>query len=334
MKLVGSAMVAAVVIASTASAHHSPAAFDLSSQITIQGAVSRFDWTNPNVYIYVATTTAIGEAAEWMIETDGTSILTRSGWSRESVSVGSVVTVRANPDRNAQRNHARLVSMALGDGVVLTPRSGEATSVSRATSLSGVWNGLRGSTQRRVGSFRPTPKGLAAMKRYTQAANPVADCVPFASPFLPSLPYLNEIEIRNDRLIIRSEFLNVDRTVYMDGRGHPADGVRTNQGHSIGRWEGDVLVVDTNLFADHTLGSYLGSGRNELRELPSGPQKHVVERYQLGEDGTRLVIDSVLEDPEYLAEPVTMSMEWDYAPNLPLLRFGCEPEQARRYLFR
>ena len=125
---------------------------------------------------------------------------------------------------------------------------------------------------------------------------------------------------------------HMDTTVHKDewwATRHAADPI-----FNTGWREGDVLVVDTNLFADHTLGSYLGSGRNELRELPSGPQKHVVERYQLGEDGTRLVIDSVLEDPEYLAEPVTMSMEWDYAPNLPLLRFGCEPEQARRYLFR
>jgi hypothetical protein len=331
MRLVGSAVVAAaVVITSTAWAHHSPAAFDTDSQITIQGTVSRFDWTNPHVYIYVTTAAGAGESTEWLIETDGTSLLTRSGWSRESVRVGSVVTVRASPDRDTQRNHALLVSMVLSDGVVLTPRSAAAAGVRRATSLAGVWNGLRGSRQRRFGAFTPTPKGLAAVKAYTVAANPTRGCVPYAAPFVSSLPYLNEIEILDDRIMIRSEFFNVDRTVYMDGRGHPTDGARTNQGHSIGRWESDVLVVDTRLFADHTLGNYPG-GSNEL---PSGPQKHLVERYQLSEDGTRLMIGVVLEDPEYLAEPFAMSIEWDYAPTLRLLRFGCEPEQARRYLMR
>jgi hypothetical protein len=66
--------------------------------------------------------------------------------------------------------------------------------------------------------------------------------------------------------------------------------------------------------------------------LPSGPQKHVVERYRLSEDRTRLLIDIVVEDPDYLIEPLTMGMEWDYTPKLRLLRFGCEPQQSQRYL--
>ena len=318
------------IAAASASAHHSPAAFDLTSQITIQGKVSRFDWTNPHVYIYVTTATA-GRPTEWTIETDGTSLLTRSGWSRETLSVGSVVTVRANPDRNAAKSHALLISMALANGRVLTPRSNGTDGVSQAASLAGVWNGLRGFAGRKVGTIRPTPRGLAAVKAFTAAANPVTGCTPYATPFLTSLPYLNEIDIQKDRIFIRNEFLNVDRTVYMDGRGHPKDGPRTTQGHSVGRWDGNVLVVDTTLFSDHLLGNYLGSGPGP-RELPSGPQKHVVERYRLSEDRTRLLIDIVVEDPDYVIEPLTMGMEWDYTPKLRLLRFGCEPQQSQRYL--
>jgi hypothetical protein len=333
MKTLGSVIAAAVIITATVSAHHSPAAFDINSQITIQGTVSRLDWTNPHVYIYVNGESASGKPAEWMIETDPVPILNRSGWRREMLAVGSPVTVRANPDRNPQRNHAILLSIALRDGVVLTPRAAVATSAAKATSLAGVWNGLRGFTQRQVSALKPTAKGLAAMKAYTEAANPVANCVPYAAPFLPDLPYLNEIEIGKDRIVIRSEFLNVDRTVYMDGRPHPKDGMRTNQGHSIGRWEGGVLVVDTTLFADHLLGNYVGS-RTIPTELPSGPRKHVVERYQLSDDKTRLLLSAVVEDPDYLTEPLTVSTEWDYAPQQRLLRFACDREQSRRYLFR
>lgn len=326
------------LVAATASAHHSPAAFNLESQVTIQGAISRFDWTNPHVYIYIGSVTATGEKREWMIETDGTSILTRSGWSRESVAVGDVVTVRANPDRNGQRNQALLISMARADGVVLRPRSGSVATRSRATGVAGVWDGLRGFSQRRFGTFRPTEKGIAAMKAYTDDVNPAANCVPFPAPFLQSLPYLNQIEVRGDTVVIRSEFFNVDRTVYMDGRGHPSNGERTNQGHSIGRWEDGALVVDTTLFAEHRLGNSQGLSfapkLANTQGLPSGPRKRVVERYQLGQDGTRLLLTFVLEDPDYLAEPLTVSTEWDYAPALPLLRFGCDPEQARRFQFR
>lgn len=170
------------------------------------------------------------------------------------------------------------------------------------------------------------------MKSFTETSNPVTNCVPYSAPWLPALPYLNEIEIGKDRIVIRSEFLNVDRTVYMDGRPHPANGARTNQGHSIGRWEGDVLVVDTTLFADHLLGN-LVVGSGAPIELPSGPRKHVVERYRLSDDKSRLSLSTVVEDPDYLAEPLTVSTMWDYAPQQKLLRFACDRERSRRYLF-
>ena len=318
------ALAATCLVAAPARAHHSPAQFDQNAQITVQGKVTRLDWTNPHVYIYIETRGVNGEAAQWMIETDPTPILTRSGWRRDSVRVGAVVTVRAHPDRDTRRNHALLISLSQGNGVVLVPRAATTLSAVRATSMAGVWNSLRGFAQRRMGPVTPTTKGLAAMK--TSRVEPVANCVPLASPGLVTLPYLNEIEIRDDRIMIRTEFFNVDRTVYMDGRGHPKDGMRTRQGHSIGRWEGDVLVVDTTLFADHPSGNTQG--------LLSGPQKHVVERYRVSDDRTRLLIDFVVEDPEYLAEPFTANVEWDYAPQQRLLRFGCEPAQARRFTFQ
>jgi hypothetical protein len=333
MQRLGVVVSAAVVITATLSAHHSPAAFDMASQVTIQGTVSRLDWTNPHVYIHVTAQGASGRPAEWMIETDPVPILTRSGWRRELLAVGSTVTVRAHPDRNRQRNHALLLSIALRDGIVLTPRSTATTSPAKASSLAGVWNGLRGFAQRQIGPVTPTAKGMAAMKAFTEASNPVVNCVPYVTPWLPALPYLNEIEIGKDRVVIRSEFLNVDRTVYMDGRPHPKGPMRTIQGHSIGRWEGDVLVVDTTLFADHLLGN-LVVGRSVNAELPSGPRKHVVERFQLSDDRTQLLLNTVVEDPDYLAAPLTVSTTWDYAPQQRLLRFGCDREQSRRYLFR
>ena len=134
-----------------------------------------------------------------------------------------------------------------------------------------------------------------------------------------------EIEIQDDIVIIRSEFNDAERVVYMDGRRHPDDGERTNQGHSIGSWEGSTLVVDTRLFAENRSPfPFLG--------IPSGAEKHVVERFSLDEDGTRLLIDIYLEDPEYLAESVKTDFVWNYAPHLELLDFDCDPEVARRFL--
>jgi len=65
--------------------------------------------------------------------------------------------------------------------------------------------------------------------------------------------------------------------------------------------------------------------------VPSGLGKHVVERYRLSDDRTHIVIDFVLEDPEYLAEPFTGTANWYYAPHFEMLGFGCDPENARRF---
>ena len=110
--------------------------------------------------------------------------------------------------------------------------------------------------------------------------------------------------------------------MYMDGRGHP-EGERYQEGHSIGRWEGDVLVVDTQNFTDHRSPYQNG--------IPSGAQKHVVERYQLTEDRTGMVVEFMLEDPEYVLEPMTHTRELIYSPQADMSRFDCDPESARRF---
>ena len=68
------------------------------------------------------------------------------------------------------------------------------------------------------------------------------------------------------------------------------------------------------------------------RSLPSGPRKHLVERFTLSGDHKRLLYDTVLEDPEYLAAPVTYSSEWDYRPDLTPSGLACDLDVARRFL--
>jgi hypothetical protein len=153
--------------------------------------------------------------------------------------------------------------------------------------------------------------------------NPVIDCVPFPTPSIVSAPYLHEIVVEPDRIVLRTELFRVERTVYMDGRGHPADGERSNQGHSIGRWDGDTLVIDTVAFADYRAGNRSG--------IPSGASKHVIERLRLSEDRTQMIVEYRVEDPEFLAEPMTGETFWDYAPDRKLEPFDCDPDNARLY---
>jgi hypothetical protein len=175
-----------------------------------------------------------------------------------------------------------------------------------------------------------TEKARRAAAAYDplSAENPEATCVgrPTPAMIVSTGLYPLEIEINEDEntVSIRSEFWDQDRTVYTDGRGHPENSERFDAGHSVGRWEGDTLVVDTRNFADHRSPYQIG--------VPSGSQKHVVERYRLIENGTRLLAEFMLEDSEYLAEPMTHSRELIYSPHLTLSRFDCDPAATRRFL--
>ncbi len=327
-----------ILVVSPASAHHSAAIFDRESVVAFRGTVRGFSWTNPHVYILVETEGDAGEVVEWEIETDATPILTRSGWTSDSLAIGNQVAVRAHPDRNVQRKHALLLSIETEDGAVLSARSyflrksDDLGSLASAADFSGLWEMRFADYDRYYAGWSDvmlTEKGATAVALYdVRSDSPAAQCIAAPLPSILVAPYLSEIELRESTIIIRNERFNAERTIYLDGRGHPENGEFSNQGHSIGWWEDDVLVVDTTLFRDHRAPI---SGQQGNEGVPSGAGKHVVERYALSEDGTRILIEFVLEDPEYLAEPFFGAVEWYYAPHFEMLGFGCNPEVSRRY---
>lgn len=307
-------------------AHHSDARYDQTTVIGLQGVVTRYLWRNPHVTFYIEAEDANGNTVEWGVEIGSTPIMSRSGWTADLLAPGEVVTVQAHPDRN-HRAHVMMISLEKSDGSIWAQNESDFGTTASATSIAGLWKGTAETTGQFVQEFESialTPAGAAARAAFDyQLHSPIADCVPPPSPdsVLGSTVYLNEIELLDDRVIIRSEFFDAVRTIYLDGRAHPENGERTNQGHSIGRWEGDVLHVDTALFADHRDAS--GNG------VPSGAQKHLIERFYLNEDGTRLVVDIELSDPEYLAETLITSKSLVYVPQLELLPYNCDPEFSR-----
>ncbi|NIO39638.1 MAG: hypothetical protein GTO41_05255, partial [Burkholderiales bacterium] len=61
-------------------------------------------------------------------------------------------------------------------------------------------------------------------------------------------------------------------------------------------------------------------------------QKHLIERYRLNEDRTRLIVEYTLADPQYLAEPLIDSLELLYAPDMRIGRFDCDPAASSAFL--
>lgn len=85
------------------------------------------------------------------------------------------------------------------------------------------------------------------------------DLLLFSVVALGAVLYVSEVELGDEINYLHSEGYDTERPVYMDGRGHPEDGEPTIQGHSIGWWEDDTLVVDTANFAYHP---YLAGSRH------------------------------------------------------------------------
>ena len=305
----------------TAHAHHSDASYDRDTIVAFEGRVVRYIWRNPHVQIYVETESEAGDRIEWEIETGSTPIMARSGWTRDLMAPGDVINVRLHPERDTGRARGILNVLETADERQWMQIEDDVEATGRATSLAGVWKGTNASNiNRQLTQASLTPAAEAARATYDDLAyRSSAPCLPNPPPrHLASATYLSQIEILDDTIILRNEIFDVTRTVYMDGRGHPEDGERSNQGHSIGRWEGDTLVVDTTPFVEHP-------GSNG-RGVPSGQGKHLIERFSLSDDGTRAFVDVYLEDPDYLAEPFTGRVEMVYQPHLQLYRYDCDPD--------
>ena len=322
-----------LTLGSPADAHHSPAAFEMSQVVAFEGVLTDFDWRNPHVYLTVEDRGGV----EWLIESDATPVLSRSGWTSDSFAAGDAVSVRMRPGKDPQKAHGLLLTIEGPNGTTMASMNrvdlpGNSAAPASTTDIAGVWKAdlLPLSSPIRlplIGALMNHPmteKARAAEAAFDRSTLPV--CLTYATPgfFMLSGLYLTEFELSDDVIVIRNEWYNTERTIYMDGRNHPQDRERTLQGHSIGSWESDTLVVDTRLFADHPQAHGLG--------VPSGAQKHVVERFTLSEDGAQLLADIFVEDPEYLLEPFTGSVELNYSPHLGMLSLDCDPEVANRFL--
>jgi hypothetical protein len=198
----------------------------------------------------------------------------------------------------------------------------------RAQSLAGTWATLPGPALPQLlnDSFKlpTTPRGAAAISSFTDAAaNPGRDCVPYGVPIYMILPIYRSIEVARDAIAIRGEESAIDRTVHMNRATH-AGAAESLLGDSIGRWEGEALVVDTALFAEHAMGNAGG--------LPSSTRKHLVERFELTPDRAALTYTFTLEDPEYLTAPVQGMARWAYRPDVAFAPIACNLENARKFL--
>jgi hypothetical protein len=122
---------------------------------------------------------------------------------------------------------------------------------------------------------------------------------------------VNRVTQRGDTITIQYGRLGVARTIHMAMTEHPKTIEPSLTGHSIGRWDGDALVVDTVGFAPGML-----NGR-----LPHSDQLHVVERFWFDSKTRQLRREYTARDPRFLTEAVTGSNAMDISG----VPYGAEP---------
>jgi hypothetical protein len=146
--------------------------------------------------------------------------------------------------------------------------------------------------QARFDAAKPSrgPRGVSV----TETDDPAYACFPTGTPRVYLHPFPMEIVQTPGRVLMIFEYDHLVRQVYTDGREHRSDLAPSWMGDSIGRWEGQTLVVETTNFNDKTWLDRLGVSHSE--------SLRVIERIRRI-DADRLEIDITMEDPVALAEP-------------------------------
>jgi len=178
--------------------------------------------------------------------------------------------------------------------------------------LSGVWIGTHFQHDPAADAM-PLPWAEALVKE--RIANDVKDhpnafCLPGA--VIPGGPLIFQIVQHESSAVWLFENVPNYRQVYLDGRQHPKDLNPSWTGHSIGRWDGNTLVIDTVGFND----------KSWIEIFPHTDKLHVIERYTRIDRG-RLNIEVLIEDPGTFVRPWRSRATWTLAPDHEVYEYVC-----------
>jgi hypothetical protein len=112
-------VLALVLTAGIASAHHSTAMFDMQHTVTVSGTVTQFDWTNPHTFIWMDVLNPSSGATEhWSVEGMSPNYLSRNGWSRHTLKPGDKIGMQVHLLKDGRKG-GFCATVTLPDGKTL-----------------------------------------------------------------------------------------------------------------------------------------------------------------------------------------------------------------------
>ncbi|HZM94401.1 MAG TPA: hypothetical protein VFB92_13305 [Vicinamibacterales bacterium] len=153
--------------------------------------------------------------------------------------------------------------------------------------------------------------------------NPTSHCLPAGIPMGDLLPTPRRFIHLPNMLVILYEGVNPQRMIYLDGRKHVIE-QPSWLGYSVGRWEGDTLVVDTRGFNDRSWLDAFGHPHTEAL--------HVVERITRKDFG-HMEVQMTFEDPGAYTKPFSFRFTQTLTPDTDVIEYVCaENEKDRQHL--
>jgi hypothetical protein len=172
----------------------------------------------------------------------------------------------------------------------------------------------------------PIRPEVAAKMHQHQKANETEmnPCLPGSITFMNLIPATNKWIQTPGLIVILQEAGFNFRQVYLDGRKPPSDALPLWFGYSVGKWEGDTLVVDTTGFNDKTVLDAFGN--------PHSDSLHLTERYHRRDYG-HMDVQLTVDDPKIYTKPFTVKYTDLLLPDSDILEYVCEEnEKDARHL--
>ena len=316
-------LIATVVIAMMAScpvyAHHAATAtFDTSQDREIEGYVTNFNFVNPHVTIMLDVEDDNGVSSEWVVTAPAVAGFRRWGWTEETLEEGQFVRFVGRPARHdgpmillerGDIEGGRLLEVSPDDGSLVRVLTGPSPDQTPNTlvrpeleledgrpNLSGTWLAIApgGGTPQAAAQFNAT--GQALQDAFDPTQDPAyTHCEPRS--LVGDVTAIQSVRVtqNDDYVVLEYEGPGTERLVYLDGR-EARSGEHTRLGHSVARYEDDVLIIETN----QLLGGLSNGRGNALSD-----EMTLVETYRRADDAddAALEMTMVITDPGHLAAP-------------------------------